>query len=77
MTEKEKLEQSRPQCQHDQPCSCDKDVEKYESMHGTNDYITSWDAMFAEPSDVYANGVDMDIFSSGAFDTGEEYPRGV
>ena len=40
------------------------------------DFISNWDEIHYEPSDVYANGMDA-LFESGAFDTGEEYPRGV
>jgi hypothetical protein len=40
------------------------------------DYISTWDAIHSEPSDVYANGLDQ-MFEQGAFDPGENYPRGV
>ena len=40
------------------------------------DYISTWDAIHSEPSDVYANGLEQ-MFEQGAFYPGEEYPRGV
>ena len=47
--------------------------EKYETEL---DFISVWDELHYEPSDVYANGLDA-LFESGAFDAGEKYPRGV
>lgn len=57
----------------------DPDAE-YESMHGTDKYITTWDRIFSEPSDVYADkGEEWFEQAEPPYeaDLGEDYPRGV
>lgn len=39
------------------------------------DFISTWDAIHYEPSDVYVGGI-SDMFDA-TFDSDEKYPRGV
>jgi hypothetical protein len=50
-----------------------QDLAPYDSIHGTNDYITQWDAMFANPSDVFADGYDK--FADENFAVNDDYPH--
>ena len=57
-----------------------EDFESYDSIHGTDKYIMTWDRNFAEPSDVYANKGDEWLqyeYPLGESDLGDDYPRGV
>ena len=56
------------------------DVAEYDSLYGTDKYITTWDRLFTEPRDVYVMDpaeewmVQTEYFGE---DLGEDYPRGV
>jgi hypothetical protein len=52
--------------------------DEYDSIHGTDHYIMTWDKLFTEPGDVYVGRNDewlADRFQVD--DLGEDYPRGV
>jgi hypothetical protein len=58
--------------------SSQSDYDDYDSVHGTDHYIMTWDQLFTEPGDVYVGKNDAWLADQiPADDLGEEYPRGV
>jgi len=52
-------------------------IGNYDSMHGTDHYIMTWDRLFTEPGDVYAHGNDewAQWENLTYEDPGDDYPR--
>lgn len=55
------------------------DEDKYDELYTSDKYITKWDKIVNEPSDVFANKSDewFDQQGEPVEDLGDEYPRGV
>lgn len=54
------------------------EMEEYDSLYGTDHYITKWDRIESEPADVYVGKNDLWLQYEYPFDDlGEDYPRGV
>jgi hypothetical protein len=52
--------------------------QEYDSLHGTDHYLTKWDKVEADPGDVYVGKNDEWLQYEYPYnDLGEEYPRGV
>jgi hypothetical protein len=54
----------------------DKFTDESEKYVTELDYISTWDTLHTSASDSFMHGIEIE-FEQGAYDIGENYPRGV
>jgi hypothetical protein len=54
----------------------DKFTDESEKYVTELDYISTWDTLHTAASDSFMHGIEIE-FEQGAYETGENYPRGV